>query len=178
MALISRPFSCDSEPRLMQAHDIATVMQIQAACYGDDFLEAAGVLLQRLQSAGNTCWVASHQGQVHAYLAAYRSVLGQVTPLHGAFQVGANPDTLYLHDLAVRPAASGMGLGSRLIHALLNCSSNKTLSWSALVAVQEAHEFWAKYGYSVHEPDDPLQREHLASYGPHARYMVRRLTAA
>ena len=49
-------------------------------------MKPEAVLRARLERADDTCWVAERGGQVCAYLAAYRSALGAVTPLHAVFR--------------------------------------------------------------------------------------------
>lgn len=156
----------------MHPGDLPAVMAIQRACYGSALLEPLHVLRARLAAASDTCWVALHGGQVQAYLAAYRSRLGAVTALNGAFRPVAAPDTLYLHDLAVHPEAHGAGLGGRLVDTLLARARQEGLRWSALVAVQGAAPYWQRRGFASHVADPAA----LHSYGE-ADYMVRPLAA-
>jgi len=100
--------------RAMRADDLDAVLAIQLACYGAGFVEDGELIARRLGAAPHTGWVAEHEGGVRAYLAGYPSVAGKLTPLHGEFEVAAQADSLYLHDLAVHPGASGLGLGPRL----------------------------------------------------------------
>lgn len=159
----------------MQVADLPAVMAIQAACYGLELLEPEAVLRARLERADDTCWVAERGGQVCAYLAAYRSALGAVTPLHAVFRPAPVPDTLYLHDLAVDPAHHGKGVGQRLVDALLLKAAREGLGWSALVAVRGAAAFWERLGFVSHPVNAAPQDQRLASYGPSACYMARPL---
>lgn len=160
----------------MAPADVSAVMAVQAACYGDDLLEPVAVLHERVRAAADTCWVALRGGRVCAYLAGYRSRLGAVTPLHGAFEPAVSPDTLYLHDLAVHPDQHGAGLGGRLVDALLAIGRREGLRWSALVAVQGAVPFWERLGYAGRVLDG-AEGTPLQSYGGDAHYMVRPLSA-
>lgn len=161
----------------MQSADLPVVMAIQAACYGAELLEPEAVLRARLERADDTCWVAERGGQVCAYVAAYRSALGAVTPLHAVFRPAPVPDTLYLHDLAVDPAHHGLGLGQRLVDALLLKAAREGLAWSALVAVRGAAAFWQRMGFASHPLGSTDHDDRLAGYGIAACYMVRPLTA-
>ena len=113
---------------------------------------------------------------VCAYLVAYRSLVGKVTPLGGAFEVAADPGALYLHDLAVVRRARERGVAQALVDAAGEQARAARLAHSALVCVQASREFWQKNGYAVVSVTDPRQSTHLASYGGQAHYMVKRLS--
>ena len=161
--------------RPMALADLPAVLDVQRACYPGDFLEDAATFTQRLQSPGNLSCVAMQDGVVCAYLAAYRSRPGKLTPLNGGFDTVAQPDTLYLHDLAVAPQAAGQGLAQRLVGHLWAHAAEERLQHSALVSVQGSQPFWERLGYRVQTLDDPLQQRHLDSYGAGACYMAKTL---
>ena len=115
------------------------------------------------------------QGQVLAYLAAYRSVLGKVTPLHGGFACASAADTLYLHDMAVAPERAGEGLASALLQAMLQQAQADGLRYSALVSVMGSQPYWQRKGYAALLPWSAREREALLSYGEDAQYMAQAL---
>ncbi len=135
--------------RPMALADLSAVLDIQRACYSGDFLEDATILPQRLHSPGNLSCVATRGGVVCAYLAAYRSRPGKLTPLNGGFDTVAQPDTLYLHDLAVAPQAAGQGLAQQLVSYLWARAAEEQLCYSALVSVHGSQVFWERLGYRV-----------------------------
>lgn len=161
--------------RAMRSGDLDAVLAIQLACYGAGFVEDGALIARRLAAAPETGWVAGHEGEVRAYLAAYPSVAGKLTALHGEFEVAPNANALYLHDLAVHPDASGLGLGPRLVrHA---CEHAAQAGWrqSTLVSVQSSVGFWERQGYAAMQPTDPAQQARLATYPGTSIYMIRRL---
>lgn len=170
------PSPVPGAPRALQLHDLPGLLQVQLACYGAGFVESAEVFARRLASPANCSLVLERAGQVCAYLAAYRSVRGKVTPLHGDFEgpPGA-PDTLYLHDMAVLPACAGQGLAQTLLAPLWAQGAAWGLRYTALVSVQGSQGYWEHHGYAVQPLADAQQRERLASYGEGAVYMVRTL---
>ena len=89
--------------------DLPGLLDVQRSCYGGGYVESAEVFAQRIACPTQCSLVLEVQGRVMAYLAAYDSVQGKVTRLHGDFELQPQPDTLYLHDLAVRPTARGGG---------------------------------------------------------------------
>ncbi|BDT59384.1 acetyltransferase [Massilia varians] len=161
--------------RAMRPADLDAILAVQAACYPPAMQEAAGVVLARMALAGDSCVLAEDEDGVCAYLFAYPSRLGKVTPLGAQFDPAADADTLYLHDLAVAPRAHGRGLARSLVSHLLAQARRQGFSASALVSVQDTAAFWSGLGYRVAEADGPAGRAALASYPGQARYMVRAL---
>lgn len=162
--------------RALQAVDLDRLMDLQRAAYGPHFLEPAPVLARRLAVAPDTAWVLEDRPGLCAYLVAYRSRLGRVTPLHAVFEPAPDADTLYLHDLAVHPAAAGQGLGPRLVAHALAQTRAQGLRFAALVAVQGSQAFWGRQGFAAGRvAAEALSALH--GYGPQATYMVHPLQA-
>jgi len=158
--------------RTMAPSDLQAVLAIQQACYPPSMNESGETILERLACAPTLAWVAVMGGQPAAYLMTYPSKIGKVTPLGGSFEIPDEPDCLYFHDLAVRPCASGNGLGAALVrHAL---ASSRWPS-AALVCVQDAREFWIQHGFAEAVTREAQQQAQLATYPGKVRYMVRRM---
>ena len=161
--------------RALVSADLPGLLAVQQACYGVGFVESADVFARRLSSPANCSQVMEHGGQVCAYLAAYRSLLGKVTPLHGDFEPVDEPDTLYLHDMAVLPQHTGQGLAGALLQPMWQRAAAHGLRYTALVSVQGTATYWQRHGYAAHTLIDTVQRARLATYGEGAVYMVRGL---
>lgn len=171
------PFSSRPVLRPLHANDLPALLRIQLACYGHEFIEGAEVYARRLASPLNCSLVCEWEGRICAYLAAYRSQQGKVTPLHGDFAVAHGaPDTLYLHDMAVLPSLAGRGLARALLERMWAIGSAARLHRSALVSVQDSQAYWARQGYTSQPLHDAVERSRLASYGDGAVYMVRALS--
>lgn len=160
------------EVRPMRQHDLAAIMQIQAQCYPPSMQEGEEVVLSRMRVAGDTSFVASDMGLVRAYVFGYPSLMGKATPLGNRFTVPANPDTLYIHDLSVSPAASGQGLARALIDSIVGCARERRLSNLALVSVQDSQAFWERLGFEVEHAPGREMRAALATYPGSAVYMT------
>ena len=152
--------------------DLEGLMQVQEACYGRHYMESAAVYRARIASPMHCSLVAVQGGTVLAYLAAYRSALGRVTPIHGAFEDYDDPDTLYLHDMAVSPDCAGQGLASALLDALWRNAYNWAPSHSALVSVQGSQDYWRRKGYALHAGLSDADAAAVRGYGADAVYMV------
>lgn len=158
--------------RPVREADLDGVMRVQEQCYPPSMQEPRAVVLSRIRAAGDTSLVACGEGGIEAYLFAYASRLGVVTKLDSAFTVAAQPDTLYLHDLAVAPPALGKGVAKALVARLLDAARKRGLAHSALVSVQASEAFWAALGYAPARARDAAA---LATYPGNATYMTRRL---
>ncbi len=159
----------------MQARDIPAVMSIQEESYAPEVHEEEAVVRSRLAACPQQAWVAEDAQGVCAYLFAYPSRLGQVTPLDGDFQPHAQADCLYLHDLAVASRAAGRGIGPALVQHKLQRAGAMQLRYSALVSVQDSQGFWSRMGFKPEEKLSASQANNLASYQIPAVYMVRRI---
>lgn len=162
--------------RLMNQTDVPAVLAIQAQCYPVHLLEDEVTIRDRLYSAPDSTWVAADKSKVCAYLAAYRSVVGNITPLSRAFDIAEQADSLYLHDLAVCSSAQGAGIGQRLVRLAWERAQAQALTYSALVCVQGAHRFWQGLGYTVWDKLSPHQTASLHTYGNSSSYMIKQLS--
>ncbi|HTD04048.1 GNAT family N-acetyltransferase [Undibacterium sp.] len=161
--------------RLMTDADIDQVCAIQQEAYVPDMVEARAVLHGRLAACGGTCWVAEDEYGLCAYLFAYRSLHGLVSPLGYAFRHAQDADSLYLHDLAVSQRVAGQGVGALLVRLALQQALACGLRYSCLVSVQSSKVFWNRLGYQEQDVADQAQRASLDSYTGPAWYMVRAL---
>ena len=159
--------------RPLRPADLDGVLRVQLACYGKGFVEPAEVYRRRIASSAQCSLVAADAGgAVLAYLAAYRSRLHAITPLHGDFAQAGDSDTLYLHDMAVAPAHAGQGMAGALLRAARAQAAAWGPRYSALVAVQGAQAYWERHGYRLHGQLPPEQLQRLRGYGADAVYMV------
>lgn len=159
--------------RTIREDDLDAVLRVQAACYPPVMQEAADVVRARIRAAGATSFIAESSGAVRAYVFAYRSGRGAVTPLDALFEVQEAGDTLYIHDLSVAPDAAGQGLARQLVERLLALARAQGLGHCALVSVQDSQRFWERLGFREAACGDAAARLALASYPPVALYMCR-----
>lgn len=173
--MLERPIDTDTHTatiRLMTEQDLPAMLAVQAACYPPAMQEPAGIVLARLRAASGTTLVADGADGVCAYVFAYPSRLGAVTPLGARFAPAPDADTLYIHDLAVAPSALGQGLARRLLAGLSKRARTLALPHAALVAVQDSRRFWEGQGFAVRDAGQDLAAA-LATYPDGALYMTR-----
>ena len=161
--------------RAIREDDLDAVLAVQAACYPPVMQEAGEVVRSRIRAAGASSFVAECAGELVAYVFAYRSSQGAVTPLDAQFEVNEAGDAMYIHDLSVSPAAAGQGLARQLVERLQALAREQGLACCALVSVQDSQRFWEGMGFRASACADEPARLALASYPPVALYMCRAL---
>lgn len=158
----------------MTAGDIDAVVAVAAAAFPDHF-EARACFEDRLALHPRGCLVLAEGSRVaQGYLIAYPWLADSVPPLNG--RLATLPDAsalLYLHDLALLPAARGGGHARTAVEGVVALARADGWPAIALVAVNDAEAFWEGQGFVVRHT--PVLRDKLAGYGPDARYMVRPL---
>lgn len=155
--------------------DLPGVLDIQAACYGEGFVEPVDAFANKLGQAPDTCWGVDHRGQLRAYLFCLPVTPHNLPALHAtAWQRPAEPGWLYLHDMAVHPEARALGLASRLLDAARQEAHALGCDAMVLVAVQGSVPYWARHGFSVAEAEGPLA-DKLCSFGDEACFMQQNL---
>ncbi|MBC7952145.1 MAG: GNAT family N-acetyltransferase [Rhodospirillaceae bacterium] len=149
--------------RPMLAGDLALVQGIADRVHAD-YPEAPEIFANRLDLFPAGCFMAV--GNV-GYCIAHPGVVGQPPPLDTVLDgLPANADCLYLHDVALLPAARGNGLGSALVARMEQVAKAHGFSRIALTAVSNSDRFWQGLGFG------PMPCAKLASYGA-ATYRVK-----
>lgn len=158
----------------MAATDIDGVVAVARLSFPDHF-ESRACFENRLDLYPAGCFVLSDlDDAVRGYLFAY-PWKGESAPALNTV-IAALPtdaDRIYLHDLALHPDTRGGGFTRPIVEQLATQARADGWPMIALVAVNDAAAFWARLGFEA--VDSPVIRARLESYGPDARYMVRRL---
>lgn len=161
--------------RLMRREDIDDVLTIQAACYTAIVPESRASLLAKLDASPSTCFVAVHtagtQQGMAGYLFAMPWQLGTPPQLDAPDCIlPAQPNCLYLHDLAVAPSARKTGAGQALVAAFMDRLKTLPLQHASLISIQASAPYWQRHGFSV-VPTNAAIEAKLGSYGTDAVYM-------
>lgn len=82
-----------------------------------------------------------------------------------------DPGCLYLHDVALLPAARGRGAAHAFARHAEGLARDRGLRRLALVSVYGTARLWARMGFKAARPAGL----DLAGYGPEAEYMVKEL---
>ena len=158
------------------ARDMPAVMRIQAQCYSAIVPESLASMAAKRHAAPHTCHAAWHADALVGYLLSLPVRGLALPPLDSPDCVlAADADALYLHDLALAPAARGSGAGRALVARALAVGAQAGLKRALLVAIQGSAPYWARHGFETVEPPHAELRAKLASYGADAQLMQRAL---
>ena len=151
---------------------MADVLRIQAACYREIVPESEASLRAKVLASPATCFVAEAAAGVVGYLISAPVRFPDLPALDATnFQVAADADTLYIHDLAIADAGRGTGAGQAMVRAAIDAARSRGLGKACLVAIQDSLRYWERFGFeSVTTPPGRVAAK-LASYGAAARLM-------
>ena len=151
--------------------DAAPVAVIADAVH-PGFPEDPAVVADRLNLAAEGCLVLDGPDGLTGYAVSHPWMFGQPPALNSVLgRLPAQPDTWYIHDVALMPAARGTGAAAAIVTTLIALASAARLPSLTLVAVNNSAGFWSRHGFSAVEAPDLAEK--LRSYGPDARYMRR-----
>jgi len=153
--------------------DLPAILHIQARCYTAIVPESAASMGAKVVAAPDSSFVACQGEHIVAYLLALPWRFDAPPCLDATeCRLPEQPDTLYLHDLAVAPEARGSGAADALVQAFLAALGRLLLPRASLIAIQGSAPWWARHGFARVPVDDAL-RARLAGYGHDASYMSR-----
>ena len=158
----------------MRPDDLASVSRIGDVVH-PAYPESDAVIAERLRLFPEGCRTAVRpDGTAVGYSVAHPGTLFAPPALDTA--LGGLPDRadcLYLHDVALLPAARGAGLGGRLLDDLAAIARGHGLAVLALTAVNRSEPYWRRHGFSRSQGESPALAAKLASYGADAAYLVK-----
>ena len=155
----------------MTAADLPMVDRLARAVH-PAFPEAPGVAAERLALYSSGCFVLPDADSIAGYAISHPWHFGQPPALDSLLrELPRSPDSYYIHDLALLPAARGTGAGGALVQRLLRQAMAQGLSNLSLVAVNGSVGFWQRHGFTAVQ--DAAMGPKLQSYGNDACFMVR-----
>lgn len=160
--------------RPMTAQDLDSVVAI-ADMVHPGFPEDPEVLRERLVLHQDGCFILHDPvgNEPLGYLLSHPWAADSAPRLNTLIGKLPRAEVYYLHDIALLPAARGMRAGEKAV-ALVEAQARALgLKHIALVAVNESGSFWLRQGFNPVEDNNWLAK--LASYGPDAAYMIKRL---
>ena len=156
--------------RQLRWSDLDRILEIQAAAYPSNLLETGDVFVSKIEHAPEWCLGADgDDGRLVAYVIAFPMSSTVSVGLHemGIRATADEMPILYIHDMAVDPAAHGSGVGSAILDALKSAAHANGHVVIELVAIEGAISFWETKGFEV------VDAEVYEGYGPGARKMRR-----
>lgn len=157
--------------RRMTPSDLPAVGAIADAVH-IAYPEDNAIFVERLLLFPAGCLVLQAAGTLVGYLVAHPGRMREPPALNTRLgALPAEPDCLYLHDIAVLPAARGRGAATVAIERLVEIARAHALPAIALIAIAGTLPFWGRHGFTP--LDDHALAAKLASYDPEARLMRR-----
>ncbi|HYG85683.1 MAG TPA: GNAT family N-acetyltransferase [Azospirillum sp.] len=153
----------------MSERDLDTVLAVASAVH-PGYPESRAVFAERLRLYPAGCRMAEGNRMVLGYAVMHPGHLGVPPALDS--MLGALPDPadcLYLHDVALLPAARGSGLGAMALAHAHELAVREGFAWLALTSTPGARGYWDRQGFTP----CAVQPAELASYGGDMSYMVR-----
>ncbi len=155
----------------MAAADLAAVAAIERDSHNPLPPEGEAVFADRLAAFPRGCFVVGPDRTVEGYAIAHPWRLGAVPALGLArIVLPPEPDCLWLHDIALRPALRGRGLIPALLGLLDALARERALPVLALTAVHGTAALWARHGFAPTTAAAEIARD---SYGATATPMTR-----
>jgi predicted N-acetyltransferase YhbS len=153
--------------------DLESVQKISDEIHVD-LPEQPKIFLEKFNLFPEGCLVLLHEGDVVGYSLSHPWRLNSIPTLNQFLSsLPAEPNCLFIHDLAVLPHARGRGAANALIEIVESLARKRAIPNLALVSVYGTYPLWGRFGFEV--VTDATLAGKLQAYGEHARYMVRRL---
>ncbi len=152
----------------MQPADLPEVKKIADRIH-TSLPEDKAIFRERLHLYSAGCLVLETPGGLAGYAISHPWQLGAPPALNSLLgQFPVKPDSFYIHDLALVPAARGAGAANAAVSLLIAMAEQSYLPSLSLVAVGGSERFWQRQGFQP----APSSKD-LTSYGATARFMVR-----
>lgn len=161
------------EWRLMTVNDLHAVHAIAQQVH-PAYFEGLEVFTERLRLHPEGCLVlmaVGGGGTVIGYVVSHPWRFGDPPALNTLLEaLPAQPNTLYLHDLALLPAARRTGAGGMVVNDLRAHARDLGLARMSLVAVNASAPFWQRLGFEA--VTVPGLAKRLAAYDETACFMA------
>lgn len=132
--------------------DLPRVVAVQKNSYPQELWEDEGIFREkrRVFPDGALGWY--RDGVLQAYVFVHPWHKNETAPLFTEnMTLPDKPDCLYIHDLAITPAARGKGAARALVEAAFALAAKHGLQHFSLVAVQNSESFWQKFGFTPYK---------------------------
>ncbi len=160
--------------RPMTETDLDALIAVAAVVH-PGYPESRAVFAERLRLYPAGCRVGEAGGAVVGYAVMHPGRLGHPPALDSLLgRVPGDSDCLYLHDVALLPAARGSGLGAAVLEYAHRLAVREGFAWLALTSTPEARGYWDAQAFT---PCGEQPAE-LASYGGGMTYMARAVRPA
>lgn len=134
--------------RTLKPADLSAVMAMQERAYVPDLHEPPSLFSNMIEAKGGIALGSVEKGVMRGYLFAYPVKRTRDDFYHGPsdeFDEGV----IYLHDMAIDPAAQGGGIGKALYEAFETRARELGIHTIIANAIDGRVEFWEKQGFET-----------------------------
>ena len=143
------------------------------------FPEDADVFTERLRLYPAGCLAFSTNEGVAGYVVSHPWRANDPPALNSRLgELPSQPETYYIHDIALLPELHGTGAAALAVALLLARAGREKLATASLVAVNDSVSFWERHGFrkiTTGKVVDATLIRKLRGYGLAATFMVRQL---
>ena len=133
--------------------------------------ERREVFAEKLTLFPAGCFKFMFEGKMMGYAFSHPWTLYSVPSLDDFLHtLPENPDCIYIHDVAILPAARGHNAAELLIAEVLEIAQGLKISHLACVSVYGTDVLWARFGFRTVSTNETTAE--LSSYGQSAKYMI------
>ncbi|ORY07335.1 hypothetical protein K493DRAFT_295544 [Basidiobolus meristosporus CBS 931.73] len=160
----------------MKAEDLPKVHEIQLSVYGKEFHEEFSCFLDKFNAYPMGCFVARRTDDsttVVGYCFSHPIAFPNIPSLNGTPSMAEQPNSYFIHDLALSNEARGHKVGKALYNKVLSYAEKINLKHTYLISVQKSRKFWNQAGFTEVEDDGTLTAGLQQVYGPDACLMQR-----
>ncbi|MCW2246049.1 GNAT superfamily N-acetyltransferase [Azospirillum fermentarium] len=160
------------EWRPMTHADLPAVLAAADAIH-TDYPERVEVFADRLSLFPDGCLIAGNGDALVGYGVMHPGMIGYPPALDSLLErLPAGADCLYLHDIALLPAARGHRLGEAVLGHAHRVARKHGLPWLALTSTPPARSYWLARGFTPSDAGGAALAAKLASYGEGMMYMT------
>ena len=165
--------------RLASEKDYPEILAMQIACYYDVVPECDDVIIERLTTYPNGCFVAEFENSIIGYILSHPTYLAKPPRINTKLgNISADVNSYFIHDVSISAEYRKKGIANALIQAIIDHAKSQNYPTLTLIAVQNSELFWSKYGFESMSFDREKQLELdniLAEYHCNLNYMVKAL---
>jgi hypothetical protein len=165
--------------------DVPDIISVQKEAYSELYWERDASFTSKIRSSKSCCFGAFLGPKMIGYAISFgvaaksgdASVPLDCEHVESMVRI-EEAQSLYVHDIAVRPSSSGLGIGAKLFHCVLEVAKTHRIEQLELVAVQGASSYWKDvHGFEECAIDCALSGSGGLGYGKEAVKMKKQVTA-
>ncbi len=135
--------------RTLHSNDLPEILRVEEESYGD-LHESAAVHRNKIELFPEGVFGCFEAKKLCGYVFCLPWSGDAVFPLNKTMDcLPPDPDTLYIHDLAISPSARGKGISRLLMKEVFSLAERIGLHRFALISVQNSENFWKGFGFEA-----------------------------